>query len=408
MNKVCLVIFAAIAFSGCGAAGGAAAGGGGSGGGSSTPTSALSTKLNGSQNLVAASSRMMDLFKSFVNIVSPYMTPTNAWAGGAGLGAIYFGEIEAVAYNYRPGQSVQNSVSTGNFPDTDLYPGGTGADWSYWVIIQSGYTASRDNVVKVGSKLDVSALNPLPQAPSDAFQTSAGQFGVDFVEVYAGNVGAVYDGGAGYQFYGKKTTGVDGAAGGDPLYKITTDVVYTTTKTQTTTKYPNGAGGYTGSLTNVSFLFARNDWFPSATVVTMNARDGTTHLQTVASASPALDATAIASANGKNQQQILESLTSQGTNRRAYGTLIVVPIAQFNGPLTVKFPTASAIAGLGSRSGETVAANNPTLWADDVQFSIMMAIDTVNGGIDATGLPTDLEFKGATVPFGLDLKVSSK
>lgn len=419
MKQIALLmaILVAVVATGCGGGGDGGGGGGGGGGGSNVyqGSSNLNTSFNGSQNLVAASSRAMDLFKNFLNVVSPYVTVTSLEAATASTAGIYFGELEIVSYNFRPGASVQSKAIAGGFPNSTIYPNFTDVgDWSYWVVIQSGNTGARDNVVQNGSKINISNLGTA-QAPDSTFQNAVGSFRTDFIEVYMSDVGAVYDSGAGNTFYGRNTAGVDAAAGGDPLYKYAGKPIHTTNKIATTTKFPLGVGSFSADQGSVSFLFVRNDWFSQPMVITMNGRAGAPagQGQTVASSTPAIDnVTPIASAGNKTQQQIIESLCTQGTTRRAYQNLVIVPISQFNGPHTTKFPLSTAIAQVGNaRLSKAIEAVNPTTWADDMQVNVMFKLDSAGVGIETNGLNADLEFVGTgtgnLIPFGLDLKIQS-
>ena len=70
-------------------------------------------------------------------------------SGSAGLAAdaalvkgLYFGELEIVAYDYRPGETIQSNNGFGN-----------GEDFSYWTMLQNGYDEARDRVLEVGKEL---------------------------------------------------------------------------------------------------------------------------------------------------------------------------------------------------------------------------------------------------------------
>jgi hypothetical protein len=107
---------------------------------------------------------------------------------------LYFGELEIVAYDHRPGQSVQNN------------PGfGAGTDWSYWVVLQSGHPSARDIVLQENGAIDIMALNGEygRQEFGAAFQSQVGRFDIDFFEVNFHRTGVVANGG----YYGMNANG---------------------------------------------------------------------------------------------------------------------------------------------------------------------------------------------------------
>lgn len=396
MKKLLLVLVIALNAVGCGGGGGDAGGGGGSGGGSSyqtAGTNALSTKLNGASSVVAFNP-IMDLFNTIAKALSPF---NEAKALGSGLQGVYFGEIEVVAYNYRPGQAIQNHSAGGGF---------NGTDWSYWVVMQSGQTTSRDNLLPVGSALNIAALDPFPELPHAAFINSVQKFQVDVVEVYAYKTGVVDNN----EFYGF-SGGVDGAAGGDPLYKNLTYRGATQHNGRPvfqgiTRGAPDIAGG---AADDVSIMFVRNDWFPTPKIIILdanNVNDGNVNDTVITSPTVGLGAAQIT----QFQSDTIRSLVSQGSTRRFYHNLIIVPFTQFSGPLVVNFPIDSVIQPLGNtRLGGAIAAVNPTAWADDVQFNVMLKIDQSNIINEAMpGNIVNFNADGNNIPFGLDLQVSSK
>ena len=95
--------------------------------------------------LAASQMRSVDLIRSFLAGPSSRLFSLVEDPVSSELKGVYFGELEIVAYDYRPGESVQANSSWGS-----------GSDWSYWVVVQSGHDAARDYVLPVGGSLEFS------------------------------------------------------------------------------------------------------------------------------------------------------------------------------------------------------------------------------------------------------------
>ena len=64
-------------------------------------------------------------------------------SGAIPIQGLYFGELEIVAYQYRPGASLQTGQHFGT--------NGT-HDWSYWVVLQSGHDAAAPRSVRTSRR----------------------------------------------------------------------------------------------------------------------------------------------------------------------------------------------------------------------------------------------------------------
>lgn len=262
--------------------------------------------------------------------------------------ALYFGELEIVAYSYRPGQSIQAHFEEGGFVNPD---------WSYWVIMQSGTDAGRNNILKTGQLLDINAINrtnSVQYIPQE-FIANVGAFSIDIFEVNVAQTGVVYDS----KYYGPVTSP-------DQLYKEPT---YSSTPlNQAMVNYP---GGLLDSGT-VSILFIRSDWFPNPVVVTKQAGvyvpvDGGTLTPT--------------------QQVILTNFKNGGTFRRIYNTFIIIP---FDGPIGVNFN--------GTGSSQTYDTNI------SVTFDLANLLDP-SSNFETT--PYKVVYQGVNyIPFGLSVSMT--
>lgn len=276
---------------------------------------------------------------------------------------LYLGELEMVAYDYRPGDSVQASGGFGN---------GDPSDWSYWIPLQSGHDAGRDNVLKVGEQVDFTAMNgdyarPLEQEFIDA----VGSFEIDFFEVYMHRTGVVREG----EYYGMNAelNGLDR----HPLHKYAD---WSTVPDHfCTPEYP----GFPEVGQDVNVFFARKDWFPAPVVLQMEQNGQGPATVGFSSVELTVD-----------QETKLLSLVNQGTMRRFYDNLVIIP---FDGPVVVDLTNGQT----GSGSGNTINQSNLRV---TVNFDLADIID------DATDWQAPrVVYKGdaSNVPFGLSVAFES-
>ncbi len=207
---------------------------------------------------------------------------------------LYFGEFEIVAYNYRPGQSVQ----------TDGFGRDTGNnDWSHYVVLQSGHPDARDVVLFSNDAVDVSALDPDgdPQISREYLNT-VGTFDIDVLEFNLFRNGVIIDN----VYYGAHAEG-NGFEGDHPLFRYPewSDIP----QHHATTRV---AGFETFEQTH-NVMFVRDDWFSEPVLVSLE--DPATQYEVAWSSKPLTPF----------QRDILVSLATDGTTRRFYANLIIVP-----------------------------------------------------------------------------------
>ncbi len=216
---------------------------------------------------------------------------------------IYFGELEIVAYSYRPDEAIQSL----GFGGDRVTPG----NWSWWVALQSGHTDGRDNVLVPGGIIDFNALNgDYGRSLDEEYVNAVGEFRVDFFEINTYRTGIVI----GEYYFGMNAE--ENGMEGHPLYKYPEWSSY---EDYFTMPVFSGVGDFEfGSDQSLSVLFARNDWFPDPVLIQM----ANTSPDTVADASITLT---------DNQKDLIESLVNEGTGRRFCGRFVVIP---FDGPHT--------------------------------------------------------------------------
>jgi hypothetical protein len=229
----------------------------------------------------------------------------------AGLGGLYFGELELVAYEYRPGESIQALDGASGFMGC---PGGATGDWSVWPPLVSGYEESRNYVLQTGQSLrfdELLAEGDRRRIPED-FAATVGAFDIDCFDVFVHNTGVVYDD----VFYGSWSPGSPHR----PLYRYTQ--WDSATEHQVLAEFPAAAAvGTTSPAPSASVLFVRDDWFPTSVIIDLDA--DTNAANPVVSTSRPLTASELG---------YVESLLGHCTSRRSAVRIFVIP---FDGPVTV-------------------------------------------------------------------------
>lgn len=289
---------------------------------------------------------------------------------------LYFGELEIVAYDHRPGQSVQNN------------PGfGAGTAWSYWVVLQSGHPSARDIVLQENGAIDILALNGEygRQEFGAAFQSQVGRFDIDFFEVNFHRTGVVANGG----YYGMNANG--NGLDKHPLHRypaLSGLPDFFTFPTYPGFSTPQAAQGQSHSA-----LFARRDWFPAPVLVEIERDVG-----------PAVITSSSISLNAK-QRGLLESLVSQGTRRRFYDQLIVVP---FGGPAVVPLDGQSSVDVNPQSSSNPSDNTGSSLTKASAEIRVSFDLsDVLDPSTDFGATPPSIVYKGDAnhVPFGLAIEI---
>ena len=267
----------------------------------------------------AGTRSVIDLSRGFGvrNLISSVEDPATSELKG-----VYFGELEIVAYDYRPGESVQANSNWGYGTD------GSGAeDWSYWVVVQSGHPAARDYVLPMGGTLEFNQLNDdyQPDPIEEDFVNAVGSFSVDFFEVALYRTGIVI----GDSYFGMNAE-YNGLST-HPLHRYTSSPTdwdgYPDYFVTPTFAEPSGSAVLNTSEQIYNVLFASSEYFSSPVRVRMDRQDDG---YVVSSSSVNLTDT---------QKQVLESMANQGTGRRFYANFIIVP---FEGPKTYDLTTGQA------------------------------------------------------------------
>lgn len=285
-------------------------------------------------------------------VLARLVESSGARAAGPALEGLYMGELEIVAYDHRPGEAVQ----TGQFA---FAPGG---DWSHDVVVQSGHPAARDVLLQAGGSVDFDDLNgdyraPIPQEYID----QVGTFEVDLLEVVVYRPGVVVGG----EYYGMNAelNGLDV----HPLHNY--PPLDTIPDHYATTVF----AGFPNPDQTVNVFFARDDWFATPVLVEMDSASGCC---TVSWSSRPLST---------DEQDKLESLSTQGTQRRFYSRFVVIPMAP-RAPLDLQ-------------AGETLSADVAFDFTGAVDFALTdlaaIAADAKNNSLlyfaaDADGVPFGL------------------
>lgn len=271
---------------------------------------------------------------------------------------LYLGELEIVAYDYRPGEAVQSEQFA-------FAPGG---DWSHDVVVQSGHPDARDVLLQSSSTVDFDDLNGGYRSPiPEAYVNAVGTFEVDLFEVNLYRTGMLVDG----SYYG-----MNAELNGSKLHPLHRYPPLDTVPDY----YANTVfAGFPAVDQTVNVFFARDDWFPTPVLVQV-ASNGGGDPYTVAWSSRALS---------KQEDTVLTSLATQGTQRRFYSNMVIVPITapaaldltagdtlqvdvvfDFVGAVDFKATDLAAIAKDDSNSAELVY----TADADGIPFSLDVTI----------------------------------
>jgi hypothetical protein len=240
-----------------------------------------------------------DAYKLSVRLIATDSGSRNIFTPGD-LKGIYFGELEIVAYSYRPGESVQ---SVSGFGGDGVTPG----NWSYWIALQSGHAAGRDNVLAQSGQIDFNALNgDYGRSLDEDYVENVGEFRVDFFEVNTYRTGIVI----GERYYGMNAE--ENGMEGHPLHKYPEWSDY---EDYFTSPVFPGVGDFEfGDDQSLSVLFARDDWFPEPVLIQMEWSNPYVIERSSIALTPV-------------QKELIENLVSEGTGRRFYGRFVVIPFA---------------------------------------------------------------------------------
>ena len=233
--------------------------------------------------------------------------------GESAIQGLYFGELEVVAYHYRPDEAIQ----TGGFAS-----GFGNLDWSHYVVVQSGHEAARDVVLFSNAAIDIDELNAdFRREVSREYVEEVGTFSIDVFEVNLHRNGIIFEN----QFFGANAE--ENGLEGHPLHRypefveIADHFAYTR------------VAGFPEYEQTHNVLFVRSDWFSEPMQVAMSTMGGDSGFE-VAWSSADLS---------EFQEHILISLAEGGTARRGYGNLIIVPYGVVR---SVDFPRDETITAV--------------------------------------------------------------
>lgn len=221
-------------------------------------------------------------------------------SGGAGaIQGLYFGELEIVAYHYRPGEAIQTS---------DGFASGFGnLDWSHYVVVQSGQPAARDVVLFSNDVIDIDELNAdFRREVSREYVEEVRTFWIDVFEVNLHGNGVIFEN----VFYGANAEG--NGLETHPLHRYPpfSDIPDHFAYTRVT--------GFPGDDQTHNVLFVRNDWFSEPVQVQMTNGGGGNEYEVAWSSSSLTEF----------QADILVSLAEGGTSRRFYSNFVIVPYGE--------------------------------------------------------------------------------
>ena len=296
------------------------------------------------------------------------MTPPDP----AGLEGLYFGELELVAYDYRPGETIQAlDPASGFHGASGVAPG----DWSVWLPLPSGTEEARNYVLQRGQSLNFGELlaDENRRVLPDDFTAAVSAFDIDVFEVFLYRTGVVYDN----AFYG--STAGPGSLDGTQtaLYRYPRwDGI---AEHPVLAEFPSATAGASSAAEAASILFVRDDWF--ATPVTIDLDPDFYAADRVVATSRTLSTA---------ERGTIDSLLLHGTTRRQPLRLFVVP---FDGPVSVDLtPPAADTDATGTPGGLTPVVAGSSISAANLRI----AVDFDLGALLADG--TSFDTSGGVQP----------
>lgn len=221
------------------------------------------------------------------------------------IDALYFGELEIVAYHHRPGEEIQ----TDNFSMSD-----DNNDWSHLVPLQSGHFDARDILLQESGSVDFAEFDDgRSSRPSSEYVEEVGDFDIDLFEVNVYRTGVIIDD----EYFGQNAEN-DGLER-HPMHR------YPDLDGIPDHYAPTRFAGFPESDQTTNVIFARDDWFPKPVLVQLeevDRDDGMRDYEVVWSSDALTD----------EQNDLLVSMAEGGTHRRFYTNLVIIP---YEGPKTI-------------------------------------------------------------------------
>lgn len=222
----------------------------------------------------------------------------------ASIEGMYFGELEIVAYQYAPG--FEDATGFGFTNDDPV------TDWAYYTVLQSGHPAARDILLQSGELVDIAAFNDGYDVGLDpTFAEVYDRFSIDFLEVNVYRSGILIDG----SYFGMNAE-LNGLAT-HPLHR------YPPLDTIPDFYRDTNVDGFESNNQTFSILFARSDWYPTPVLVQTEESSVDPDAFVVSWSSRTMT---------DDEIRKIESLVTNGTQRRFYGNMIIIP---YDGPTEV-------------------------------------------------------------------------
>lgn len=228
-------------------------------------------------------------------------------SGNNSIEALYFGELEIVAYNYRPGEEIQNNAGFGN----------DNGDWSYFVLLPGGFESSRDNALFSSGVINISDYleYQYEEQPTFYFEEeyleSGIPFEVDVLEIVMHRTGVVRDG----KYYGN-----NGAFNGHDMHPMHKYPEYS--EIPNYFAYTVWPGLESNSSQDINVMFVNDTYISTPLQILTHEIDGQlVFTQTNRDVS-------------LQEEEFIKSLINQGTMRRFYTYLNIIP---YSGPVVWDF-----------------------------------------------------------------------
>ena len=253
--------------------------------------------------LISCSDEAITKRVAFPTIIIEDYVPLEKSTQSSSVDGLYFGELEIIAYHYRPGESIQNHNGAVGF---------TGKDWSYFTILPSGYESARDIVLQNSGAINIAEYLEYPFDSHSDFYLNAdyvseiGEFRVDVFELVMYRTGVI----ANNSYYGMNAN----FNGHDlhPLHRY--PELSSIPDFYAQTLWP-GLEGNTSQ--NMNVMFAHESFISSPVQILLieNQNDEVVFTETSRTLS-------------ESESDFIKKLVSQGTSRRFYTYLNIIPFSE--------------------------------------------------------------------------------
>lgn len=295
-------------------------------------------------------------------------------ADNANLRGLFFGELEVVFYDHRPGEALQANTDFGN----------SSTNWSFMSPLLSGHTAARDNLIESSGNLDLSALADgyVLGDPDAAFIDDVGYFDIDIFEINAYRTGILYDTAgandvADYGFWGWATLTSD--ENGNPIEPLHKYPQYDAVPVLET--FPFFPGFEDGYPQDMNILFTSDQLLPDRRLVQLDQAQDPSSGRYTGVRFDSRDNPVDNDPLTATEEALILSLANEGTGRRFYDNLLIVP---FPGPIRVVYDeTAPGYLAAPAAPSEYRAENIEI----SVGMSLVNALDEARTSLTAAHQP---------------------